>query len=85
MDSRLLYLQESEDKDINKIKYEPILIGISKTSLSSQSFISAASFQETAKILSKSAIEGKIDWLYGIKENIVLGNIIPVGTGYKEK
>lgn len=68
----------------NKATYEPILIGISKFSLSNQSFISEASFQETTRILTRSAIEGKIDWLYGLKENIVLGNLIPAGTGYKK-
>ena len=66
-----------------KAIYEPLIIGISKFSLSNQSFISEASFQETTRILTKSAIEGKIDWLYGLKENIVLGNLIPAGTGYK--
>jgi DNA-directed RNA polymerase subunit beta' len=67
-----------------KAQYEPILLGITKISLSNQSFISEASFQETTKILTKSAIQGKIDWLYGIKENLILGNLIPVGTGYKK-
>lgn len=67
----------------NKVKYEPILMGITKLSLSNQSFVSEASFQETTKVLTRSAIEGKIDWLYGLKENLILGNIIPVGTGYK--
>nr|YP_010700493.1 RNA polymerase subunit beta' [Strombomonas costata]WCH63639.1 RNA polymerase subunit beta' [Strombomonas costata] len=66
-----------------KVKYEPIIIGISKISLSNQSFISEASFQETTSVLTKSAIEGKIDWLCGLKENLILGNLIPVGTGYK--
>lgn len=65
------------------LSYEPILVGISKLSLMSQSFISQASFQETTKVLSRSAIEGKIDWLYGLKENLVLGNIIPAGTGFR--
>lgn len=67
----------------NKALYEPILLGISKISSSNQSFISEASFQETTRILARSAIEGKIDWLYGLKENIVLGNLIPAGTGFK--
>ena len=64
-----------------KIEYEPILIGISKISLINESFISAACFQETIKILNKSAISGKIDWLVGLKENIIIGNLIPAGTG----
>jgi DNA-directed RNA polymerase subunit beta' len=67
----------------NKVKYAPILIGISKISLSNSSFLSEASFQETTRVLTKSAIEGKIDWLYGLKENVILGNLIPAGTGYK--
>jgi len=67
----------------NKIEYRPVLIGISKLSLSNQSFIAEASFQETTRMLTRAAIEGKIDWLYGLKENLVLGNLIPAGTGYK--
>nr|YP_009145446.1 RNA polymerase beta'' subunit [Monomorphina parapyrum]AKL78919.1 RNA polymerase beta'' subunit [Monomorphina parapyrum] len=68
----------------NQITYEPIIIGITKLSLSNQSFISEASFQETTRVLTRSAVEGKIDWLYGLKENIILGNLIPIGTGYKK-
>ncbi len=68
-----------------KVQYEPILIGITKLSLSNSSFISEASFQETTRILTRSAVEGKIDWLYGLKENIILGNLIPIGTGYKKR
>lgn len=65
------------------IQYQPILLGISKLALINTSFIAEASFQETTKVMTKSAIEGKTDWLYGLKENIVLGNIIPAGTGFK--
>jgi DNA-directed RNA polymerase subunit beta' len=65
--------------------YQPILLGITKASLLSDSFISAASFQETTKILTAAAIEGKIDWLRGLKENIIIGRLIPVGTGYSEE
>nr|YP_009540852.1 RNA polymerase beta'' subunit [Phacus inflexus]AYQ93288.1 RNA polymerase beta'' subunit [Phacus inflexus] len=68
-----------------KIKYEPILIGISRISNFSDSFISAACFQETTRVLTKAAIMGKIDWLKGLKENIIFGNLIPTGTGYKLK
>lgn len=64
-----------------KIKYEPLILGISRISLLNDSFISSASFQETVRILTKSAILGKLDWLKGLKENIILGNLIPVGTG----
>lgn len=68
-----------------KITYEPLILGLSKISLSNQSFISQASFQETTRVLTKSAIEGKIDWLIGLKENLILGNLIPAGTGYSTK
>lgn len=65
------------------ICYRAILLGITKTSLNTQSFISEASFQETARVLAKAALRGRIDWLKGLKENIVLGGMIPVGTGFK--
>lgn len=75
---------ESINKKLKrKIKYEPIVVGISKISLSNSSFLCEASFQETTRVLARSAIEGKIDWLYGLKENVILGNLIPAGTGYK--
>lgn len=77
-------IEKINEKLKNKIKYEPILMGISQLSSNNQSFISAASFQETTKILAKAAIEGKVDWLYGLKENIILGNLIPTGSGYKQ-
>ena len=60
-----------------------ILLGITKASLVTDSFISAASFQETTKILTSAAIEGKIDWLRGLKENVIIGRLIPVGTGFR--
>lgn len=65
------------------ICYRAILLGITKASLNTQSFISEASFQETARVLAKAAIRGRIDWLKGLKENVVLGGMIPVGTGFK--
>lgn len=65
--------------------YYPILLGITKASLLSDSFISAASFQETTKILTAAAIEGKIDWLRGLKENVIIGRLIPVGTGFRKE
>ncbi len=64
--------------------YEPVLLGITKASLLTDSFISAASFQETTKILTTAAIAGKIDWLRGLKENVIIGRLIPVGTGFRE-
>nr|YP_009546726.1 RNA polymerase beta subunit [Anigozanthos flavidus]AYP35465.1 RNA polymerase beta subunit [Anigozanthos flavidus] len=63
------------------ISYRVILLGITRASLNTQSFISEASFQETARVLAKAALRGRIDWLKGLKENVVLGGIIPVGTG----
>nr|YP_009769006.1 RNA polymerase beta'' subunit [Vatairea guianensis]QIS99624.1 RNA polymerase beta'' subunit [Vatairea guianensis] len=65
------------------ICYRALLLGITKTSLNTQSFISEASFQETARVLAKAALRGRIDWLKGLKENVVLGAMIPVGTGFK--
>ena len=63
--------------------YVPLLLGVTKASLNNPSFISAASFQETTRVLTKAAIEGKRDWLRGLKENIVIGQLIPVGTSSK--
>nr|WHE25450.1 RNA polymerase beta'' subunit [Aristolochia hainanensis] len=65
------------------ICYRAILLGITKASLNTQSFISEASFQETARVLAKAALRGRIDWLKGLKENVVLGGMIPVGTAFK--
>nr|AEX94817.1 RNA polymerase beta' subunit [Aloe vera] len=66
------------------ICYRAILLGITRASLNTQSFISEASFQETARVLAKAALRGRIDWLKGLKENVVLGGVIPVGTGFKK-
>jgi DNA-directed RNA polymerase subunit beta' len=60
---------------------EPLLQGITKASLSTESFISAASFQETTKVLSDAAVAGKVDYLKGLKENVIMGRLIPAGTG----
>jgi len=60
---------------------EPLLLGITKASLSTESFISAASFQETTKVLTEAAINGKVDRLVGLKENVIMGRLIPAGTG----
>ncbi|MCR4333236.1 MAG: DNA-directed RNA polymerase subunit beta' [Sulfuricaulis sp.] len=61
--------------------FEPLLLGITKASLSTESFISAASFQETTRVLTEAAITGKIDLLRGLKENVIVGRLIPAGTG----
>jgi DNA-directed RNA polymerase subunit beta' len=59
----------------------PLLLGITKASLSTDSFISAASFQETTRVLTEAAISGKVDYLRGLKENVIMGRLIPAGTG----
>ena len=61
--------------------FKPILLGITKASLNTESFISAASFQETTRVLTQAAVEGKVDYLRGLKENVVMGHLIPAGTG----
>jgi DNA-directed RNA polymerase subunit beta' len=61
-----------------------LLLGVSKVALSTQSFLSSASFQETARILINTASTGKIDHLEGLKENVIIGRLIPAGTGYKK-
>jgi DNA-directed RNA polymerase subunit beta' len=63
------------------IKYNQLLLGITKASLSTESFLSAASFQDTTRVLIAAAISGKVDKLKGLKENVILGRKIPVGTG----
>ena len=62
---------------------EPILQGITRASLQTKSFISAASFQETTKVLNEAAVNGKIDTLEGLKENVIVGKRIPAGTGMR--
>jgi len=63
--------------------YDPLILGITKASLATESFLSAASFQETTKVLTDAAIEGKIDRLVGLKENVIIGKLIPAATGLK--
>jgi DNA-directed RNA polymerase subunit beta' len=64
--------------------FEPIILGITKASLATESFLSAASFQETTKVLTDAAIEGKVDRLHGLKENVIIGKLIPAATGLKQ-
>src|SRR6202035_2259841 len=59
------------------------LLGITKAAVQSDSFISAASFQETTKVLTEAALAGKVDYLVGLKENVILGHLIPAGTGFR--
>ena len=63
-------------------KYEPVILGITKASLKAESFISAASFQETTRVLTQAAIQGRIDSFVGLKENVIIGQLIPAGTGF---
>jgi DNA-directed RNA polymerase subunit beta' len=60
---------------------QPVLLGITKASLQTRSFISAASFQETTRVLTEASVQGKIDTLEGLKENVIVGRLIPAGTG----
>ncbi len=69
----------------NKSEGDRLLLGITKTSLTTDSFLSAASFQETSRVLIDAAVSGKIDYLEGLKENVIIGCLIPAGTGYKGK
>jgi DNA-directed RNA polymerase subunit beta' len=71
------------DEGLRPAIAEPLLLGISKASLATESFISAASFQETTKVLTAAALKGKVDRLHGLKENVIMGRLIPAGTGLK--
>jgi len=75
---------ETERRGGEPAKYKPVLLGITRASLKTDSFLAAASFQETTKVLAMSAIEGRKDKLRGLKENVIIGNLIPAGTGLKE-
>jgi len=70
-----------EDQGKTPAKAVPVLLGITKASLQTRSFISAASFQETTRVLTDAAVNGKIDTLEGLKENVIVGRLIPAGTG----
>jgi DNA-directed RNA polymerase subunit beta' len=77
--------EQENEKALNSGKRpavgEPLLLGITKASLSTESFISASSFQETTKVLTEAAISGKVDYLRGLKENVIMGRLVPAGTG----
>ena len=80
---------ERENARVKKAKaeqatFEPLILGITKASLATESFLSAASFQETTKVLTDASIEGKIDRLMGLKENVIIGKLIPAATGLKQ-
>ena len=79
---------ERENVRVKKAKgeqatYEPLILGITKASLATESFLSAASFQETTKVLTDASIEGKVDHLLGLKENVIIGKLIPAATGLR--
>ncbi len=75
--------EKVRDEDLEEAQASQVLLGITKSSLSTESFLSAASFQETTKVLTNAAIHGKTDNLLGLKENVILGKLIPAGTGIK--
>ena len=77
-------LKTVEVRDAVPATSEPLLMGITKASLGTQSFMSAASFQETTKVLNEAAIAGKVDNLTGLKENVIVGHSIPAGTGLRD-
>ncbi len=77
----LLENERLNDHGLNPVKYERVLLGITKASLATESFVSAASFQETTRVLTEAAVTGKRDFLRGLKENVVVGRLIPAGTG----
>ena len=81
---RLRVLEENQRvvaKGGQPANYEPLLLGITKAALSTDSFISAASFQETTKVLTEAAVSGRVDYLRGLKENVIMGRLIPAGSG----
>ncbi len=81
---RSLLLDENEkliQEDKEPATYEPVLLGITKASLTTESFISAASFQETTRVLTNASVNGKVDRLRGLKENVIVGRLVPAGTG----
>ena len=80
--ARVIELNEKlEAAGKDPVKWEPVLLGITKASLATESFISAASFQETTRVLTEAAVTGKVDDLRGLKENVIVGRLIPAGTG----
>ena len=73
-----------EEQGLRPAKGKRVLLGITKASLATDSFLSAASFQETTRVLTEAAIKGKEDDLVGLKENVIIGKLIPAGTGMKK-
>ena len=79
--TRVVSWNEAAEMNKKAATGRPLLLGITKASLSTDSFISAASFQETTRVLTEAAISGKVDYLRGLKENVIMGRLIPAGTG----
>jgi DNA-directed RNA polymerase subunit beta' len=75
---------DAGERTLRLAECTPILLGITKTALQTESFLSAASFQETTKVLTEAAIKGKVDHLIGLKENVIIGKLIPAGTGLQK-
>ena len=74
---------DAGEEGLSKATYQATLLGITKASLATESFLSAASFQETTRVLTEAAIKGKVDPLFGLKENVIIGKLVPAGTGMK--
>ena len=74
---------DAGEEGLKKAEYRATLLGITKASLATESFLSAASFQETTRVLTEAAIKGKVDPLFGLKENVIIGKLVPAGTGMK--
>ncbi len=74
---------DAGEEGLAKATYQATLLGITKASLATESFLSAASFQETTRVLTEAAIKGKVDPLFGLKENVIIGKLVPAGTGMK--
>jgi DNA-directed RNA polymerase subunit beta' len=81
LETEVARLQKAKGKEVPE--WTPIILGITKASLATESFLSAASFQETTKVLTDAALEGKSDSLNGLKENVIIGKLIPASTGLK--
>lgn len=82
---RMAVMQENArltEKNLHTVTYNSILLGLTKASLATESFISAASFQETTRVLTEAAVRGSVDRLSGLKENVIVGRLIPAGTGF---
>ena len=74
--------EQADEQESAPCTWEPVLLGITKASLATESFISAASFQETTRVLTEASVNGKLDELRGLKENVIVGRLIPAGTGF---